>query len=282
MDKILMKAKAKVNLSLDVIGKQEDGYHKMKMINYSIDFFDRLEFSIRDSGIVLRSDAVDIPLNQKNLVVVAAEKFISHYGINKGVDIFLKKEIPHGAGLAGGSSDAAATLMGLNKLFGLNLLKDDLCQMGLKIGADVPYCIYGNTALVEGIGQIITPLPAFGKWAIILIKPDICINTAWAFKQLDLATINHPDIDGLIKSFATDGGRIDFKNAGNAFEKPIFEIYPELKKIKQELLDRGAEAAIMTGSGSTLVGYYANHAEAKKAFTQLKKHYQNCYYTQND
>lgn len=280
MDKIIMKAYAKVNLALDVLGKQEDGYHKMKMINHSIDLSDVLEFSSRDSGVFLSSDAIDLPLDRENLVVMAAESFIDHYKINKGVDIHLKKEIPHGAGLAGGSSDAATTLMALNQLFKVNVTKDELAPIALSIGADVPYCLYGKTALVEGIGEKITPLPSFGNWEMILIKPDLSISTAWAFKQLDLARdINSPNIDGLIRGI--NSGNINFKDIGNVFEKPLFKIYPKLEKIKDDLLDQGAQAAIMTGSGSTLVGYYADYQKAANAYKHLKKRYINCYQTKN-
>ncbi len=275
-----MKAYAKVNLALDVLGKQEDGYHKMKMINHSIDLSDVLEFSSRDSGVFLSSDAIDLPLDRENLVVMAAESFIDHYKINKGVDIHLKKEIPHGAGLAGGSSDAATTLMALNQLFKVNVTKDELAPIALSIGADVPYCLYGKTALVEGIGEKITPLPSFGNWEMILIKPDLSISTAWAFKQLDLARdINSPNIDGLIRGI--NSGNINFKDIGNVFEKPLFKIYPKLEKIKDDLLDQGAQAAIMTGSGSTLVGYYADYQKAANAYKHLKKRYINCYQTKN-
>lgn len=278
MDKLIVKAYAKVNLALDVLRKREDGYHDMRMINVSIDLADVLEFSIGDSGIFLSSDSWDIPLDGQNLVVQAAQKFINHYGINKGLMIHLKKAIPHGAGLAGGSSDAAASLLALNQIFKVRATGADLAAIGVTIGADVPYCLAGGTALVEGIGEKITPLKSLGPWSMVLIKPELSINTGWAFKQLDLARINDgPDIDGLVKSI--EEGQIDFSGVGNVFENPLFKAYPQLQKIRDDLLDQGALAAMMTGSGSTLVGYFANPAAAAGACRRLKEAYQHVYQT---
>ncbi len=280
MDKITMKAYAKVNLALDVLRKRQDGYHDMKMVNCSIDLADVLEFSIGDSGIFLSSDSLDIPLDAQNLVVKAAQKFISHYGVNKGLTIHLKKVVPHGAGLAGGSSDAATTLLALNQLFKVGATRAELASIGVTIGADIPYCLYGGTALVEGIGEKISPLEGLGCRQMILIKPDLSINTGWAFKQLDLGKTNdRPDIAGLIKSI--EKGQIDFSCMGNVFEKPLFKAYPQLQKIKEDLLDQGAQAAVMTGSGSTLVGYFADSLGAAEAYARLKGGYQNLYQTKN-
>ena len=276
MDKLIVKAYAKVNLALDVLRKREDGYHDMRMINVSIDLADRLEFSRRDRGVFLSSTTLDIPLDGQNLVVQATEKMIDHYRLNHGLSIHLHKEIPHGAGLAGGSSDAAATLKALNQVFKLGATPADLASIGVTIGADVPYCLAGGTALVEGIGEKITPLKSLGSWSMVLIKPDLSINTGWAFTQLDLARKNNrPAIDGLVKSI--EKGQVDFSGIGNVFEKPLFKRYPQLQVIRDDLLEQGAIAAMMTGSGSTLVGYFADSLAATGAYRRLKESYKQVY-----
>lgn len=281
MDKVVVKAKAKVNLALDVTGIREDGYHEMRMINHSIDLEDTLIFENNPEGITLTSNNQRIPLDEKNLVMIALCKLQKRFNLDRGIKIHIDKRIPAQAGLAGGSSDAAATLSGLNRLWNLNLTTEELLEIGVTIGADVPYCLVGGTALVEGMGEKITALPSLKKWHVVVIKPDVDIPTPWAFKKLDQKAIkDHPDIPGIIELLKNQNDTALQAALGNVFEEVVFEAYPEISEIKKELQAKGAFAAIMTGSGSTLVGYYQNKARAEQSWQQLRKKYTRCYLSQ--
>ncbi len=278
MNRVILKAKAKVNLSLDVTGIREDGYHEMKMINHSIDLDDVLTFETCDEGIILTSNENSIPLDERNLVIKAARKLRCQFEVKQGVKIHLEKRIPAQAGLAGGSSDAAATLKGLNTLWQLGLSQSELVAIGVTIGADVPYCLVGGTALVEGIGEKITPLKDLRKMAVLVVKPDIDIATPWAFKKLDGSTIaKHPDIAAIITLLEDDDYDGLKANLGNVFETIAFADYPEIEAIKKEMLEQGALAAIMTGSGSTVIGYYRDQQLAEKSWQQFKEKYRMCF-----
>jgi len=281
MDKVVIKAKAKVNLSLDVTGIREDGYHEMRMINHSVDLEDTLTFENSREGITLTSNNNLIPLDEKNLVIITLRKLQKRFNITQGVKIHIEKRIPAQAGLAGGSSDAAATLKGLNILWKLNLTTKELLEIGVTIGADVPYCLIGGTALVEGIGEKITSLPEMKKWHVVVVKPKVDISTPWAFKKLDQKEIkNHPDIAGIIQ-LLKDENYLKLNAAmGNVFEEVAFEAYPEIRNIKNDLMANGAIAAIMTGSGSTLVGYYREKERAETAWQVLKHKYEMCFLSQ--
>lgn len=280
MNTISLKAKAKVNLSLDVTGIRADGYHEMSMINHSIDLADILTFKAWDEGIILTSNDRSIPLDERNLVMKAALKLQKQFNIKQGVKIHLEKKIPAQAGLGGGSSDAAAALKGLNIIWKLNLSLQDLLAIGVKIGADVPYCLVGGTALVEGIGEKITPLKELKNMPILVVKPDINIATPWAFKKLDELTIEkHPNIKGLIRLLEANDYDGLKETIGNVFEAVAFTTYPEIAEIKKEMLAQGAFASIMTGSGSTVIGYYPNQELAQRSWQQFKKTYAMCFLT---
>ena len=281
MDKVVIKAKAKVNLSLDVTGIREDGYHEMRMINHSIELEDTLTFENSQEGITLTSNNNLIPLDEKNLVIIALRKLQKRFNKTQGVKIHIDKQIPAQAGLAGGSSDAAATLKGLNILWKLNLTTPELLEIGVTIGADVPYCLIGGTALVEGIGEKITSLPGMKKWHVVVVKPKVDIPTPWAFKKLDQKEIkNHPDITGIIQLLKDENYAKLNAAMGNVFEEVAFEAYPEIRGIKNDLLANGAIAAIMTGSGSTLVGYYREQERAEMAWQVLKQKYKMSFLSQ--
>lgn len=278
MNKVILKARAKVNLSLDVIGIREDGYHEMKMINHSIDLNDVLTFESCDEGIILTSNENSIPLDERNLVIKVAQKLHREFNVEQGVKIHLEKRIPAQAGLAGGSSDAAATLKGLNTLWQLGLSQAELLAIGVTIGADIPYCLVGGTALVEGIGEKITPLKDLKQMAVLVVKPDIDIATPWAFKKLDGAAIaKHPEISVIIE-LLEQGNYAGLKaKLGNVFEDIAFVEYPEIVAIKNEMLAQGALAAIMTGSGSTIIGYYLSQEEAVRSWQRFKEKYTMCF-----
>lgn len=278
MDKISLKARAKVNLSLDVTGIRADGYHEMRMINHSIDLEDILTFEACDEGVILTSNDQTIPLDERNLVMKAALNLQNQFNIKQGVKIHLEKKIPAQAGLAGGSSDAAATLKGLNIIWNLNLSIKELLAIGVTIGADVPYCLVGGTALVEGIGEQITPLKDLKSMPVLVVKPDINIATPWAFKQLDELTIEkHPDIKAIIQLLEANdyNGLKDI--IGNVFEAVAFTTYPEIAEIKKEMLEQGAIASIMTGSGSTVIGYFLNQEVAEQSYRRFNEKYKMCF-----
>jgi 4-diphosphocytidyl-2-C-methyl-D-erythritol kinase len=283
MNRVILKAKAKVNLSLDVIGIREDGYHEMKMINHSIDLDDVLTFESCDEGITLTSNVDTIPLDERNLVIKAARKLQCQFNVKQGVKIHLEKRIPAQAGLAGGSSDAAATLKALNTIWQLGLSLSELMAIGVTIGADVPYCLVGGTALVEGIGEKITPIKALRQMVVLVVKPDIDIATPWAFKKLDESAIaNHPDIAAIIALLEDeDYDRLEAK-LGNVFEAIAFADYPEIAVIKKEMLEQGALAATMTGSGSTVIGYYRDRQLAVKSWLQFKEKYPLCFVSKTE
>lgn len=281
MDTIVLKARAKVNLALDVTGIRADGYHEMRMINHSIDLEDQLTFEPHDDRVLLTSNVQSIPLDERNLVMKVVRKIQSQFNINKGVKIHLDKKIPAQAGLAGGSSDAAATLKGLNRIWKLNLSMAELVEMGGSIGADIPYCLVGGTALVEGIGEKITPLKELNKMTVLVVKPEIDIATPWAFKKLDELTITkHPDIMALIKLLNADDYERLQDVIGNVFENVVFERYPEIAKIKKVMRRQGALASVMTGSGSTVVGYYRDYELAKQSWERFNDKYELCFLTQ--
>lgn len=278
MNKVVLKAKAKVNLSLDVVGIREDGYHEMKMINHLIELDDILTFESCATGISLTSNEDTIPLDERNLVIKAAHKLQRQFDVKQGAKIHLEKRIPTQAGLAGGSSDAAAALNGLNRLWQLGLTQSELLAIGVTIGADVPYCLVGGTALVEGIGEKITPLKDLRKMIVLVVKPDIDIATPWAFKKLDESMIeNHPDIPAIIKLLQDDAYDMLKMKLGNVFEAVAFAEYPEIKTVKNQMMEQGALAAVMTGSGSTVIGYYQNHELAEKSWRFFKEKYTMCF-----
>ncbi|HEY5557428.1 4-(cytidine 5'-diphospho)-2-C-methyl-D-erythritol kinase [Acetobacterium sp.] len=278
MEKIVVRAQAKVNLSLDVLGKREDGYHEMQMVNHSIELQDTLTFESCPKGVTLTSNVQGIPLDEKNLVMIALRKLQKRFDMDKGIKIYLEKRIPHEAGLAGGSSDAAATLKGLNALWNLGLSTEELINIGVTIGADVPYCLLGGTALVEGIGEKITPLSPMKKLYVVVVKPNMNISTPWAFKYLDAYAIKkRPDIPEVIRSLEAED-YIGLSHAmGNVFEPLVIGKYPEIDEIKNDLIHHGAIASIMTGSGPTVIGYYLNKALAENAWKLFSKKYTMCF-----
>lgn len=277
--KIEIFAPAKVNLALDIIGKKQDGYHEMRMINHSVALFDTLSFAETDQAdrIFLKTDMQETVADQKNLVYQTVEKVKQSYNIKKGVAITLKKGIPMEAGLAGGSSDAAATIIGLNQLWQLGMTLEDMYALGKTIGADVPYCCFKGTALVEGIGEKIRPLTPLPPFKILMIKPEINISTAKAFQAFDQCTeVYHPDILKIQQVLEQSDFDVLGDCLGNAFEATAFAKYPELRQIKEELRALGAFASVMSGSGSTLVGYFYKDAMLQKAARYFKKT-KNCH-----
>jgi 4-diphosphocytidyl-2-C-methyl-D-erythritol kinase len=268
---ISLNAHAKINLSLDVLNKREDGYHNLQMIMQTIQLHDTISIHEIPEGVEIKCEAPYVPNNSTNIAYKAAEAMINKYKLDAGVRIVIDKKIPVAAGLAGGSTDAAAVLKGINILFKIGIEQNELMQIGKTIGADVPYCIMGGTALAEGIGEKLTPLEPLGNIPIILIKPKLGVSTAWVFKSLDLDKVSkRPDTEMLIKALEKKDIKYLAENMSNVLEGVTISKYPILEKIKKNLLHKGAIGSMMSGSGPTVFGIFDNEDKAKKAFNILK------------
>lgn len=267
-----LKAMAKINLGLDVLRKRSDGYHDLRMIMQTVYLYDQIEISeVKTSGITLTTNAGYLPVNEDNLVYKAAKLLMDEFDIEQGVNICLKKYIPVAAGLAGGSSDAAATLVGLNRLFSLGLSREELRKRGVKIGADVPYCIMRGTALAEGIGDVLTMLPAAPDMHVVLAKPPIHVSTGFVYTNLKADRLAyHPDIDAQVDAIRTGDGYAMAKLMGNVLETVTIPAYPVIDEIKETMKRAGSLGAMMSGSGPTVFGLFDDEAQAKKAYEELR------------
>lgn len=267
-----LRAYGKVNLGLDVLRKREDGYHEVKMIMQTVKVFDRLIFSdIEEDNIKLSSNLSFLPLGADNLVYKACNIIRRDYGITKGVKVYLDKHIPVAAGMAGGSADAAAALIGMNKLFGLKISQNRLMEYGVKLGADVPYCIMRGTALSEGIGEILTKLPPMPGCCILIAKPPISVSTKMVYENLRAdKLVYHPDIDGMIAALKAGDLKGITDRMGNVLETVTINRYPEIHTIKSEMIRGGALNALMSGSGPTVFGVYDNEIKARNAMAELR------------
>jgi len=266
------RAYAKINLGLDVVGRLENGYHQVRMIMQTVGIHDVLTFTAAESGIRIMTDSGELPTGEDNLVYKAAGLLLKTCDIKAGVDIYLEKHIPIAAGMAGGSADAAATLQGLNDLFALNLSQEQLRQLGGHIGADVPYCVMGGTALAEGIGELLTPLPPAPPCALLVAKPDIQVSTKYVYEHLDAGEAwRHPDIDGMRS--AIEGGDLVGITGRlcNVLETVTIKAYPVIAQIKREMLSRGAMGSLMSGSGPAVFGIYGSREQAQDACDGLEK-----------
>lgn len=273
MDNISLKALAKINLGLDVVRRRDDGYHEVRMIMQTINFFDRLEIKkIKESAIKIHTNLFFLPVNENNLVYKAAKLLIDEFGIQEGVSVGLTKKIPVAAGMAGGSTDAAAMLFGMNRLFGLGLSKKQLMERGVKIGADVPYCIMRGTALAEGIGDKLSPLPAMVKCPVLIAKPQISVSTKFVYQNLKLddKTV-HPDIDRLIEDIRNKDLKAVSDHMGNVLESVTIPNYPVISQIKEQMMDSGAVGSMMSGSGPTVFGLFDDSRTAQLAFGKIKR-----------
>lgn len=268
-----LQAFAKINLGLDVLGKREDGYHEVRMIMQTIRMYDQLDMRKSvEPGIHLTTNKKYIPVDENNLVWRAAKLMMDTCGIIEGVSIHLHKVIPVAAGMAGGSSDAAATLVGMNRLFHCGLSKEKLMELGVQIGADVPYCVLRGTALAEGIGEKLTALPPMPDCWILIGKPGISVSTKYVYTTLDLNTDTvHPDIDGMKKALE-DGNLYGItERMGNVLQDVTIPAYPEVERIKEQMKTLGAVNAMMSGSGPTVFGIFDNEEKAQEACQKLRE-----------
>lgn len=278
MDALTVKAFAKINLSLDVLGTLPNGYHEVKMVMQTVSLYDLVELEKLDEGIELGCSLKFLPTGRDNLAYRAAEAFFNETKINGGVKIFLKKHIPVGAGLAGGSSNAAAVLTGLNRLYEANLSTRKLCEIGTALGADVPYCIIGGTRLAEGIGEKLSPLPPLPPCYIVLVKPSFSISTKWVYDNIDACPdIVHPPTDKLIGALENGDLNALCANMGNVLEDVSIAHYPVLSSVKEDLVSLGAIGAQMSGSGPTVFGIFDDEEKAQNAKEILWKKYKTAY-----
>lgn len=266
-----LKAYGKINLALDVVRKREDGYHEVRMIMQTVGIFDRIELlEEKEPGIRIGTNLSFVPADESNLAYKAAKLLMDEFQISSGLSITLEKHIPVAAGMAGGSTDAAAVLYGVNRLFGLGLSKEQLMERGVKIGADVPYCIMRGTALSEGIGEILTPLPAAPKCSLLIAKPGISVSTKYVYENLHANSLKkHPDIDGMIAAIRGNDLRGVTDRMENVLETVTAEKYPVIEEIKACMREQGAMNALMSGSGPTVFGIFATEEEARRAYEVL-------------
>jgi 4-diphosphocytidyl-2-C-methyl-D-erythritol kinase len=281
MDKLYIKAMGKINLSLDVVGKRPDGYHDLKMIMQTVELHDDIYISKADNGISVMCEHSLVPEGESNLAYKAAKALCEYTGQSLGVQISISKNIPVAAGMAGGSSDAAAVLKGMNQLFSLGLDINVLKEIGNKLGADVPYCLCGGTMLAEGTGNILTPLTEFSDVNLVLIKPKIEVSTAWVFKNYNNAdVITRPDTDLLINALEHGNLRAVGENMANVLESVTIKTYPVIEEIKNDLLAYGALGSLMSGSGPTVFGVFDDFNNAQKAYLKMSENCQlDCYLT---
>lgn len=273
MKEIQLKARAKINLGLDVVRKREDGYHEVRMIMQMIHLFDKI--TLRKStgdGIQVRTNLPYLPVNEDNLVYRAARLLMDEFEITQGLEIELQKYIPVAAGMAGGSSDAAAVMVGVNRMFRLGLSKKQLMERGVKIGADVPFCIMRGTALAEGIGELLTPLPAMPHCNLVIAKPKVHVSTKFVYGNLKANELKeHPDIDGQVQALRDGNLEQLVAKMGNVLETVTIPAYPVIAEIKQTMIKNGAMGAMMSGSGPTVFGVFEREERAQEVCRLLKK-----------
>jgi 4-diphosphocytidyl-2-C-methyl-D-erythritol kinase len=281
MDRLYTKAMGKINFSLDAINKRTDGYHNLKMVMQTVELHDILEIRKVENEITVICENSLVPANDSNIAYKAARALCDYTNLNLNVSIHIDKNIPVAAGMAGGSSDAAAVLKGINELFSLNLNMNELMKIGKTIGADVPYCLCGGTMLAEGIGDVLTPLAPLNGVNIVLVKPRIEVSTAWVFRNfINSDVIERPDTDALISALKKNDLKAIGSKLANVLESVTVKAYPIINEIKATLLDCGALGSIMSGSGPTVFGIFEDYASAQKAFAEISEMRQlDCYLT---
>ena len=267
-----LRALAKINLGLDILRKREDGYHEVRMIMQTIQMYDVLKMKkVKKPGISLSVNYPYIPSDERNLVYKAAKLLMDEFQVKEGVDICLEKFIPVAAGMAGGSSNAAAVLFGMNRMFSLGLSQKELMERGVKLGADVPYCIMRGTVLAEGIGEILTPLSPMPKCYVLIAKPAISVSTKMVYEKLDSHEIeDHPDIDGILAGLKAGDLKKVAGSMGNVLERVTVDAYPVIDQIKKMMIKEGALNAMMSGSGPTVFGIFEEKATARKAADAIR------------
>lgn len=272
-DTIQLRAYAKINLGLDVVRKRDDGYHEVRMIMQTVKLFDKLTFHLlEEDEIRMKTNLGFLPVDENNLVYRAIRLLKDTYHVDKGMEVDLFKCIPVAAGMAGGSADCAAALVGASRLFGLHLNKQKLMELGVKLGADVPYCILRGTALSEGIGEVLTPLPSIPDCHILIAKPSISVSTRFVYEHLDAGgLLEHPDIDGMVQAIRDKSLSGITDRMENVLESVTIPKYPVIQRIKDCMKAQGAMNALMSGSGPTVFGIFEREQEAVRAKEAVRK-----------
>lgn len=269
---IRRKAYAKINLGLDVVRRLPNGYHEVRMIMQTVGIYDVLTFAKAQDGISLEVDKEEVPADGSNLICKAAKLLLETAGVTGGVRITLEKHIPVAAGMAGGSTDAAAALLGINELYGLGYDVEQLKELGVRIGADVPYCIQGGTALAEGIGEVLSVLPAPPACHLVIAKPDISVSTKFVYENLKADELTcHPDIDGMAEALKEQNMQGILARLGNVLETVTVPHYPVIGEIKQKMLEAGAEGTLMSGSGPTVFGIFTDMQKAEQGAEGIRQ-----------
>lgn len=275
-----LKSYGKVNITLDIVGKRQDGYHLLEMIMQTVDLYDVITIDRAKEGIILSCNKAYIPTDERNLAYKAAKLFMEKYDIKAGVKIGIEKNVPVAAGMAGGSSNAATVLKGLNEFFDINAPKEELMKLGLKIGADVPYCIEGGTALCKGIGEDITTLTPFKNHIIVLVKPSFGVSTKEVYGAIDINKINrHPETERIIEAMERDDLRFVSCGMKNVLENVTIRKHRILRCIKEEMILNGAMGALMSGSGPTIFAFFEDMVKAQKCYDRMKQKYKEVYIT---
>ncbi|MBS7181958.1 MAG: 4-(cytidine 5'-diphospho)-2-C-methyl-D-erythritol kinase [Eubacterium sp.] len=273
MDKLQLKAYGKINLALDVLRKREDGYHDLDMIMQMVDVYDDIiieKNNIKD--IVVKTDKAVLSNGKDNLAYMAAKTLMDEFGISQGVIITINKRIPIAGGMAGGSSDCATTMIGINQMFNLGLDKKALMERGVKLGADVPYCILGGTAIARGIGEVLTPLKTPPQCHVIIAKPPVSVSTAFVYGHIRPNQIKkHPDVEKMVEAINNQDLKMLAGLLSNVMEEVTIPEYPVIQDIKEVMLENGALNSIMSGSGPTVFGLYDDKESAEKTVELLKK-----------
>lgn len=272
MDKMELKALGKINLGLDVLGRRENGYHDVRMVMQTVYLYDEVIMcKTKTPGIRIETNLFYLPVNENNLAYRAAKLLMDEFQIEEGVHIKLEKHIPVAAGMAGGSSNAAAVLFGMNRMFSLGLSMKELMDRGVNLGADVPYCIMRGTVLAEGIGEELTPLVSMPKCVVLLAKPPISVSTKKVYEKVDAQEITHrPDIEGILAGLQNGSLEEIAACMGNVLENVTIEEYPVIEQIKNVMKEKGALNAMMSGSGPTVFGIYKDKELARIAAKQIK------------
>lgn len=276
--KITVKAPAKINLALDVLHKRNDGYHEVKMVMTTIDLADHLRITLLESDrIQIESTSGIIPNDKRNLAYKAAALLKERFAIKQGCKIEISKKIPVAAGLAGGSSDCAATLRGLNELWQLGLSLDELATIGAEIGSDVAFCVYGGTAVATGRGEIVKPISSPAPAWVILAKPSIGVSTADIYEQIDVSTCFHPNVEAMIQAIETQNYKDMCHQLGNSLEDVTLKLYPKVAKIKEKMKQLGADGVLMSGSGPTVFGLTQYDTKMRRIVNGLRGFCKNVY-----
>ena len=278
MDSISLKAYAKVNLSLDILGKRPNGYHDVEMIMQQITLYDKVDIKKTEKDITIHTDCYYVPSDPRNIAYKIAKDVLDKYTITSGIHIEIKKTIPVAAGLAGGSADAAAVIMGLNDLFGLKMTIQEMKDIAVKHGADIPFCIEGGAAVARGIGEELEIIPSLQNVWMVLVKPPIGVSTQSVYKSLVVDEIkNHPETNNLIEAMHGNDYRYVANNMYNVLEEITSKRYSIIGRIESKMREYGALGTMMSGSGPTVFGIFKNYKKAETASRHLKRKYKDVF-----